>query len=71
MPQVTDQAIFWHPTGREAAADVDLESWIGSVRSTRSTTPWEGTAVNAELNDGAPDGDRVNQKRVARVMRAA
>ena len=26
--------------------------------------------VTAELNDGAPDGERVNHKRVARVMAA-
>ena len=57
--------------GREvrAAADEQLVERIRVVHDEDNT--YGAPRITAELNDGAPDADRVNHKRVARVMRAA
>ena len=52
-----------------AAADAALEARIRTIHQADNTVG--APRVTAELNDGAPDGQRVNHKRVARVMRAA
>ena len=51
------------------AADEALEGRIRVVHDEDKTCG--APRITAELNDGAPDGERVNHKRVARVMRAA
>jgi transposase InsO family protein len=57
--------------GRAArhAADEALVERIRTVHTADST--YGAPRVTAELNDGAPDAERVNHKRVARVMRTA
>lgn len=57
--------------GRAArqAADEALEARIRIVHDEDNT--YGSPRITAELNDGVPDGDRVNHKRVARVMRGA
>jgi len=57
--------------GRAArnAADEALEARIRRVYDEDST--YGAPRITAELNDGVPDGERVNHKRVTRVMRAA
>jgi transposase InsO family protein len=57
--------------GRAArtAADQALRTRIRAVHDEDNT--YGAPRITAELNDGVPDGDRVNHKRVARVMRAA
>ena len=50
-----------------AAADAQLADRIGSVHDQDNTVG--APRVTAELNDGVPAGQRVNHKRVARVMR--
>ena len=52
-----------------AAADAELEARIRKIHEADNTVG--APRVTAELNDSAPDGQRVNHKRVARVMRAA
>jgi len=52
-----------------AAADAELEARIREVHEVDNTVG--APRVTAELNDGVPDDERVNHKRVARVMRAA
>ena len=52
-----------------AAADADLTERIRAVHDDDNTVG--APRVTAELNDGAPAGERVNHKRVARVMRLA
>ncbi len=52
-----------------AAADAELEARIREVHAADNTVG--APRVTAELNDGVPDSERVNHKRVARVMRAA
>jgi transposase InsO family protein len=52
-----------------AAADAELAERIRAVHAEDNTVG--APRVTAELNDGAPDGERVNHKRVARVMRVA
>lgn len=51
------------------AADTALQARIRSVHTEDNT--YGAPRITAELNDGAPDGQRVNHKRVARVMRTA
>jgi transposase InsO family protein len=49
------------------AADDALAQRIRAVHTTDNT--YGAPRITAELNDGASDGERVNHKRVARVMR--
>ena len=51
------------------AADEELEARIRVVH--REDPTCGAPRITAELNDGAPVAERVNRKRVARVMRAA
>lgn len=51
------------------AADQELEARIRTVHDRDNT--YGAPRITAELNDGTPKGERVNHKRVARVMRAA
>ena len=51
------------------AADAALVERIRVIHADDNTVG--APRVTAELNDGVPDGERVNHKRVARVMRAA
>jgi len=57
--------------GRAArqAADEALEARIRTVHDEDNT--YGAPRITAELNDGVVDGERVNHKRVARVMRGA
>jgi transposase InsO family protein len=57
--------------GRAArqAADEALEARIRIVHNEDNT--YGAPRITAELNDGVPDGGRVNHKRVARIMRSA
>ena len=50
------------------AADEALEARIRVVHTTDNT--YGAPRITAELNDGAGEGERVNHKRVARVMRS-
>lgn len=52
-----------------AAADAALEARIRAVHDADNTVG--APRITAELNDGAPACERVNHKRVARVMRTA
>ena len=52
-----------------AAADAALADRIRAVHAEDNTCG--APRITAELNDGVPAGERVNHKRVARVMRAA
>ena len=52
-----------------AAADEALAERIRVVHGEDNT--YGAPRITAELNDGVPDDDRVNHKRVARVMRGA
>lgn len=52
-----------------AAADAALVERIGKVHEADNTQG--APRITADLNDGAPPEQRVNHKRVARVMRAA
>ena len=52
-----------------AAGDAALTERIRAVHDEDNTCG--APRITAELNDGAPAGERVNHKRVARVMRAA
>lgn len=52
---------------RRAAADAELAGRIRAVHETDNT--YGAPRITAELNDGAPAEERVNHKRVARVMR--
>jgi transposase InsO family protein len=52
-----------------AAADAALEERIREVHEADNTVG--APRVTAELNDGRPAGERVNHKRVARVMKTA
>lgn len=54
---------------RRAAADADLAARIGAIHETDNTVG--APRITAELNDGVPAAERVNHKRVARVMRGA
>src|SRR4051794_8578416 len=55
-----------------AAADAQLEARIRAVHAEhRSNRAYGAPRVTAELNDGAPPEQRVNHKRVARVMAEA
>lgn len=51
----------------KAAADAELAQRIGAIHAEDKTCG--APRITAELNDGAPAGERVNHKRVARVMR--
>ncbi len=51
-----------------AAADAELAERIRTVHA--ADRAYGAPRVTAELNDGAPPGERVNRKRVARVMAA-
>ena len=56
------------PTRAErAAADAELVGRIRAVHDDDNTCG--APRITAELNDNTPDGERVNHKRVARVMR--
>jgi transposase InsO family protein len=50
-----------------AAADAELANRIRAVHSEDTTQG--APRITAELNDGTGDGERVNHKRVARIMR--
>lgn len=53
----------------KAAAD---EALVGRIRAVHTTDATYGAPrITAELNDGVPEAERVNHKRVARVMRGA
>ncbi|KPN45233.1 hypothetical protein AN932_26070, partial [Mycobacterium intracellulare subsp. chimaera] len=52
-----------------AAADQALAARIRTVHDEDNT--YGAPRITAELNDGAPEQERVNHKRVARVMRDA
>ena len=52
-----------------AAADIELTERIRDIHTADNTVG--APRVTAELNDGLPTSERVNHKRVARVMRAA
>ena len=52
-----------------AAADAELAERIRVIHEADNAVG--APRVTAELNDGVPAGERVNHKRVARVMRAA
>ena len=56
--------------GRAArqAADEELEVRIRAVHDADNT--YGAPRITAELNDGVAEGERVNHKRVARVMRS-
>ncbi|REE03677.1 transposase InsO family protein [Citricoccus muralis] len=54
---------------QRAAADAELEARIRKVHAADNTVG--APRITAELNDGAKEGERVNHKRVARVMRSA
>ena len=54
---------------QRARADAVLEARIAAIHAADNTVG--APRVTAELNDGAEVGDRVNHKRVARVMRTA
>ncbi len=56
---------------RAARAAADAALAHGSGSSTTADNTVGAPRVTAELNDGAPAEERVNHKRVARVMRAA
>ena len=63
---------WWPPpiTGPpRAAADEELAERIRVVHDEDNT--YGAPRITAELNDGVPEAERVNHKRVARVMRAA
>ena len=52
-----------------AATDAELAQRIRAVHADhRANRAYGGPRITAELNDGAPDSERVNYKRVARVM---
>jgi transposase InsO family protein len=52
-----------------AAADAEL---VGKIRAIHDGDNTQGAPrITAELNDGAPEGEKVNHKRVARVMKSA
>jgi len=51
------------------AADQALQSRIRAVHD--EDNAYGAPRITAELNDGAPEDERVNHKRVARVMRGA
>ena len=53
----------------KAAADEALADRIRAVHDQDNT--YGAPRITAELNDGVPDEERVNHKRVARVMRGA
>jgi transposase InsO family protein len=53
----------------KTAADEALEARIRAVHT--EDTTYGAPRITAELNDGAPAEERVNHKRVARVMRTA
>jgi transposase InsO family protein len=54
---------------QRAAADAVLEARIRKIHEADNTVG--APRITAELNDGAADGERVDHKRVARVMKAA
>ncbi len=54
---------------QRAAADAELEARIREVHQADNTVG--APRITAELNDGVPTEERVNHKRVARVMRTA
>ncbi|RNI25419.1 IS3 family transposase [Flexivirga caeni] len=54
---------------KKAAEDAELVTRIRKVHDDDTTVG--APRVTAELNDGVPEAERVNHKRVARVMRAA
>jgi len=54
---------------QRAGADAILQARIRTIHAADNTVGVP--RVTAELNDGAPAGQRVNHKRIARVMRAA
>jgi len=74
LVQVTRSSFYAWRAGaparaKKAAEDADLVTRIRKVHEADNTVG--APRVTAELNDGVPDADRVNHKRVARVMRAA
>ena len=62
---------WWRPPspGRPQAADEALAARIRAVHDEDNT--YGAPRITAELNDGVPEAERVNHKRVARVMRGA
>lgn len=74
LVEVTRSSFYAWQAGKaaraeRAAADAELEARIRTVHEADTTVG--APRMTAELNDGAPPTDRVNHKRVARVMRAA
>jgi hypothetical protein len=59
-----------HGRAARQSADEALVANVSAWCMTR-TTPTGPPRITAELNDGVPEDDRVNHKRVARVMRGA
>lgn len=64
----TDRTGF-RRNGSRTAADEALADRIHVVHNADNT--YGAPRITAELNDGVPDTERVNHKRVARVMRSA
>jgi transposase InsO family protein len=74
LVEVTRSSFYaWHAGApareQRAAADAELEARIRKVYQADNTVG--APRITAELSDGVGDGERVNHKRVARVMRAA
>ena len=74
LVEVTRSSFYaWQAGGparaERAAGDAALTERIRAVHDEDNTCG--APRITAELNDGAPAGERVNHKRVARVMRAA
>jgi hypothetical protein len=74
LVEVTRSSFYAWQAGAPAraertAADAALTERIRAVHDEDTTCG--APRITAELNDGAPAGERVNHKRVARVMRAA
>ena len=59
-------------SGRRAAREAADQALVDRIRTVHTADATYGAPrVTAELNDGVPDAERVNHKRVARVMRGA
>lgn len=62
----------WQASAQARAARQAQDAALAErIRAAHKKDSTQGAPrITAELNDGAPDGERVNRKRVARVMRA-
>ncbi|SBS79416.1 Integrase, catalytic region [uncultured Mycobacterium sp.] len=62
---------WWAAAGGRDARTAADEALAGRIRAVHTEDNTYGAPrITAELNDGVPDAERVNHKRVARVMRA-